>query len=230
MTPLLETTVRVLSDWRGPWNPAAVGITGPQGLLSAISAAKVFAIEEAETDTTIAREAHPAYFATTTGFYLPAPVCWYEYKAYMPTADQRLVFTGYRSAFLATTDEDDGIVVFIISEMPSGWAIMPGFGFEKSLERRPVVVEGRPITIRLPEERSGQMTPERLNTASNFFLEVVELVNMPTGVVHTEEGPNRAFRRRLATAMKRLDFDLQPVTHVSLDRGDIRRRTVGGAA
>ena len=232
MTPLLEKTVRILADWRKPWDAQAVGIVSPQALLSAISAAKVFVVDEAETDTTIARDMHPGYFATTTGFYLPETVCWYEYKAYRPTPDGRLAFTGMRSAFLAMSDPTDGVVVFIVSELPmaDGWAFMPGFGFEKDLERRPVVVEGKPIVIRLPEVRSEHLTPARLNTASNFFLELVELVNMPTGVVRAEEPVNRGFRRRLASAMSRVDFDLQPVTRVSLDLGDLHRRSVGGAA
>lgn len=230
MTPLLEMSVRVLAEWHQPWNAEAIGISSPQGLLSAISAAKVFVIEEAETDTTIARDIQPGYFATTTGFYLPAPVCWYEYKAYGPGPDGRLIDMCQRSAFLAMADETDGIVVFFVSQIPGGWAVMPGFGFDKALERSPVVIEGQPINVRLPEAQAHHLTHEGLTTSSNFFLELVELVNMPTGVIRTDEPPNRAFRRRLAAAMGRIDFDLQPVTHVALDLGDLHRRAVGGRA
>lgn len=228
MTPLLELSVRGLADWKGPWDAGALGITGPQGLLSAISAAKVFVIDEAETDTTTARDLHPGYFATTTGFYLPAPVCWYEYKAYRPV-DGRLQYTGARSAFLATAGAE-GIIVFLISQLPGGWAIMPGFGFDKAMERSPEVRKGKVMQVGIPKDMPEGYAQRVADTGANFFLELVELVNMPAGIRRTDTPPSHAFRRRLAAAMNRVDFDLQPVTHVSLDQGDLLRRARSGAA
>ena len=231
MTPLINKAVDVLGSWKGPWDAEVIGITSPQGMLAAISAAKVFAIDEAESDTTMARDLVPGYFASTTGFYLPARVCWFEYKAYAPAGDH-LVWTGMRSAFLATSDETGGIVVFMVSEVPlaPGLMILPVFGFEKEMERCPTVIEGQPFPIRLPAEDVPQLSGEKLTQGSNFFLELVEMVNMPAGIVRRDEAPTRQFRRRLARAMGRIDFDLQPVTHVTLDLPDLCNRTYGGAA
>lgn len=231
MTPLIEKTVQVMSAWDGPWPAEKIGVTSPKGLLSAISAAKVYVIDEAEEDTTVARELHPGYFATASGFYLPSRVCWFEYKAYAPVGD-RLVWTGMRSAFLACADETDGIIVFIVTEMPMapGVMIAPGFGFEKTMERSTEVWEGKHFVLRKPAEDVPQLSAAGMTTGSNFFLELVELVNMPAGVIHADSLPSRTFRRRLAKAMGTLDFDLHPVTHVTLDLPDLARRAFGGAA
>lgn len=232
MTPLLDDCVHRLTNWRWGWDAQAVGITSPRGMLSAISAAKVFVIDEAETDTTIARDLHPGYFATTSGFHLPAPVCWFEYKAYAPNGDG-MMWTGLRSAFLAMTDETDGIIVFIVSQIPSfapGVIFMPGFGFEREIERCPNVLEGKPFVLRTPDPSVVQMSQEKAGLAANFFMELVELVNMPAGVVLDERPAERTFRRRLAKGLGRVDFTLQPVTHVSLDLPDLHRRATRATA
>lgn len=231
MTPLINKAVDVLGSWKGPWDAATIGITSPQGMLAVISAAKAFVIDEAESDTSMARELVPGYFASTTGFYLPSRVCWFEYKVYAPINDQA-VYTGARSAFLATADETGGICVFAVSFGLSGTAltILPLFGFDKEMERKSAVIEGKPFPIRLPDAKVPQLSGERLTEASNFFLELVEMVNMPAGIVRRDEAPTRQFRRRLARAMARIDFDLQPVTHVTLDLPDLCNRTYGGAA
>ncbi len=230
MTPLLEECVHRLGNWAWDWDAEQIGITSPQGMLAAISAAKVYVIDEAETDTTTARDLHPGYFATTSGFYLPARVCWFEYKAYAPVQGSS-VWTGFRSAFLAMADETGGIVVFLVSQIPffaPGVVFMPGFGFEPDIERRPDVMEGRPFVLRT--SASPSMDPAKLSECANFFMETVELVNMPAGVIHREQAPDRTFRRRLAKAMGRVDFDLQPVTHITLDLPDLMNRTTRGAA
>ncbi len=230
MTPLIERAVHALVNWSGPWNAQAIGVTSPRGFLSAISASKVFVVDEAEEDTTVARDLHPGYFASTTGFYLPAPVCWYEYKVYAPVGNH-LVSTGLRSAFLATTDETGGIAVFLISEVPGlGLGVMPGFGFDKTIERSPVVVEGQPMHLRLPAGGDDCLPIEKVGECSSFFLEMVELVNMPVGVLRREESAPRQFRKRLARAMGRLDFDLAPVTHITLDLPELSHRAFGGVA
>lgn len=137
-----------------------------------------------------------------------------------------------RSAFLATADETDGVIVFLVSEIPMapGVILTPGFGFEKAMERSTEVMEGKPFVLRTPDPDVVQLSPEGMTTASNFFLELVELVNMPAGVVHTDSLPSRTFRRRLAKAMGTLDFELHPVTHVTLDVPDLAQRAFGGAA
>lgn len=230
MTPLLNKCVDALAAWPAPWNQRQTGIVGPKELLGAISAAKVFLIDEAESDTTLARDMHPGYFATTRGFYPPAPVFWLEYKAYAPIAPDRVVWTGLRSAFLAS-DGPEGIITHLVSEMPWGEiVVVAGFGFEKSFERGHSVIEGKPIMIRTPLEDMPQLSGEGLQTGANFFIELVELVNMPVGVIRDERAPDRAFRRRLAKALGHVDFDLEPVTHIGLDMPDLERRARAGAA
>jgi hypothetical protein len=226
MTPLIEKAVSALAGYEGDWDPRTVGTATPQSMLAVISAAKVFVVDEAETDTTCARDLLPAYFASTAGFYLPAPVCWYEYKAYAP-GPTGPVASGLRSAFLALADETGGIAVFAAVEPFGGFAIFPAFGFEKRMERCSDVMEGREFRLRVPA-RGDDL--EKVSVAANFFLELVELVNMPTGVVKVDEQPERGFRRRLASAMGRIDFQLQPVTHVTIDEGDLRSRAVRGVA
>lgn len=230
MTPLLERTVERLTTSAGDQCMMLGGLPREE-VLGMISAAQVFVIDDADADTTLARQLQPAYFATTTGLYLPSPVCWYEYKACVPVAGD-LVDTGHRAAFLASSDDTDGISVLMIAEIPvaPGLMIRPGFMLEKELERRPVVVEGQPIAVRYGEDIANYSRPNSMQTGVNFFLELVEMVNMPVGVNRREEPASRTFRRRLVRAMGRTDFDLQPVKHISLDPSDLAARGVVGEA
>nr|WP_314431439.1 hypothetical protein [uncultured Brevundimonas sp.] len=230
MTPLLERTVDRLASAGGD-ECMMLGGLPREAALGMISAAQVFVIDDADADTTLARQLQPGYFATTTGFYLPSPVCWYEYKACVPVGGA-LVDTGHRAAFLASSDDTDGISVLMIAEIPvpPGLMIRPGFMLDKELERRPVVVEGQPIAVRYGEDIANYGCPNSMQTGVNFFLELVEMVNMPVGVHRREEVASRNFRRRLVRAMGRTDFDLQTVTHISLDPSDLAARGVVGAA
>lgn len=229
MTPLINRVVDTLSAKNYP--AQTVQGVSTQEVLSLISAAKVFVIDEAETDTTVARDLHPAYFATTTGFYLPAPVCWFEYKAYAPAGSQ-LLPTGLRSGFLATAHETDGIAVIMVSDMPTDprLMIMPGFMFDKAIERRPIVIEGQPIHLRFSDQLAHYGRASMMSTGVNFFMELVALTNMPVGIIRRDENPPRTFRRRLAKALGTLDFDLAPVTHIALDRPDLAARSAAGVA
>lgn len=196
MTPLIDRLTKVLPAWRGTWEQAITGIRSPRGLLEAIMQAEVYLMEEAEWETTALRQRHPDHYRTGQYLYLPADPCWIEFKAYGPDGRD----TGQRTAFLATTVEGGHIRVFAISTgpFPNGVYVMALWDIDASMVRTPRQLEGQLLHVR--SMVPGSEAP-RQGDGINFFLELIETLNLPEHLIMETFEPRPATARRLAAEL-----------------------------
>lgn len=167
MTPIIDFIAKHFAGISANWSPEATSIASAAGLLQAISEAGVYLVDEAEFDTTKARDDWPAHFEDGLTVAMPAPVLWIEYKAYAPPTMRHVG----RSAFLAVDLGRAVRVILLTLAASKVFMATHGFDLPKHMISQPGAVTGRPFVV-----GTNLGDDLKVGEGANFFMELLSFI------------------------------------------------------